>query len=403
MLPISILAYCIITVATTHKNRPRSEEVLRVVLLNLFLVCCCVFIHFFWHHEAAISRLFLITFMLFGDALMILARIYVRKWHRYNKPKFIVITDYEDGTADVEKTLIASGHRYDISSTIWCGTENDVDDIIDSHRLVPETFDYAVIACKDKNREDIMQLVTYFADMGVICVEMLQLDLPLQYNTHFAEYGNQGVVYYQLHQSPDGMLVVKRMVDILGGLVGCFVTAILFCVLGPLIKLESPGPVFFSQTRIGLNGKRFKIWKFRSMYKDAEARKAALMEQNKMQGLMFKMDDDPRITKVGKFIRKTSLDEFPQFWNVLKGDMSLVGTRPPTEDEFLQYNNYYRRRISIIPGLTGVWQVSGRSDITDFEQVVAMDLWYIDNWSLWLDCRLIIKTALSMFTGKGAK
>ena len=139
------------------------------------------------------------------------------------------------------------------------------------------------------------------------------------------------------------------------------------------------------------------------MYKDAEARKKELMAENEMQGLMFKMENDPRITKVGAFIRKTSIDELPQFWNVLKGDMSLVGTRPPTVDEYQQYSYYQKRRISFRPGITGLWQISGRSDIKDFDEVVKLDLEYIDNWSILLDFKIILKTILVVFRGSGAR
>ena len=139
------------------------------------------------------------------------------------------------------------------------------------------------------------------------------------------------------------------------------------------------------------------------MYKDADKRKAELMAQNEMQGAMFKMENDPRITKVGKFIRKTSLDEFPQFFNVLKGDMSLVGTRPPTVDEVEFYQTEQKRRLSVVPGITGLWQTSGRSDITDFDEVVKLDLQYIDNWSIGLDIKLLFKTVFQVFLGKGAK
>lgn len=173
--------------------------------------------------------------------------------------------------------------------------------------------------------------------------------------------------------------------------------------LAPILKLESPGPLVFKQKRVGKNGRYFYIYKFRSMYKDAEERKAALMEKNEMKGLMFKMTDDPRVTKVGKFIRATSIDELPQFWNILKGDMSLVGTRPPTVDEFQQYEARHKRRLSMKPGLTGMWQVSGRSNIEDFEEVVRMDLDYIDNWSLQLDAKIILKTIVVIFKKVGAK
>ena len=153
---------------------------------------------------------------------------------------------------------------------------------------------------------------------------------------------------------------------------------------------------------MGKNGRRFKIYKFRSMYIDAEERKKELMEKNQMSGLMFKMDDDPRITKVGKFIRKTSIDELPQFYNILIGQMSLVGTRPPTVDEFNQYNLYYKRRLSMTPGLTGMWQVSGRSSITDFDEVVKLDLEYIDNWSVGLDIKILFMTVVTVLFRRGA-
>ena len=175
--------------------------------------------------------------------------------------------------------------------------------------------------------------------------------------------------------------------------------------LVPAIKIKSPGPAFFSQVRMGKNGRPFKIYKFRSMYMDAEERKKELMKQNNIKdGMMFKMDDDPRIIKgVGHFIRKTSLDEFPQFWNILKGDMSLVGTRPPTMDEWEKYELHHRKRLAIKPGLTGMWQVSGRSDITDFEEVVELDTKYIAEWCLKLDIEILVKTVMVVFRGSGAK
>ncbi len=196
---------------------------------------------------------------------------------------------------------------------------------------------------------------------------------------------------------------VKRLMDIAGGLVGLAVTGIACIFVIPAIKLSDPGPAFFSQIRVGRNGRRFKIYKFRSMYKDAEERKKELMSQNEMEGAMFKMKDDPRIIKgVGQFIRRTSIDELPQFWNVLKGDMSLVGTRPPTEEEYNTYEMRYLRRLSIRPGITGIWQTSGRNEITDFEDVVRMDTEYIVSWSLLLDIKLLLKTVKVVLTGEGS-
>ena len=198
-------------------------------------------------------------------------------------------------------------------------------------------------------------------------------------------------------------MMIKRLMDIVGGSIGLLLTLILTPFVALAIKVDSRGPVFFSQVRIGKNGRRFKMYKFRSMYIDAEERKKELMDQNEVQGLMFKMDKDPRITRVGNFIRKTSIDELPQFWNVLRGDMSLVGTRPPTEDEFEQYNIFYRRRLSITPGLTGMWQVSGRSDIKDFEDVVKLDLKYIDEWSLMQDVKIMLQTVGVVLFRRGSK
>ncbi|MBQ6148392.1 MAG: sugar transferase [Oscillospiraceae bacterium] len=211
--------------------------------------------------------------------------------------------------------------------------------------------------------------------------------------------------------SPNALLI-KRVTDVLAGIVGLVITAFLTIILGPFIYLADPGPIFFSQIRLGENGRPFKFYKFRSMYLDAEERKSSLMQKNEMQGLMFKVEHDPRIlgsgedgTKkgIGWFIRTTSLDEFPQFWNILKGDMSLVGTRPPTVDEWEKYELHHRSRLRVKPGLTGMWQASGRSSITNFEEVVALDNQYIEHWSLSLDIKIIIRTMFNVLFRKGAK
>ena len=197
--------------------------------------------------------------------------------------------------------------------------------------------------------------------------------------------------------------VLKRMMDIAGALVGCLISLPIIAIVAIPLKIESPGPLIFKQKRVGLNGRIFYIHKLRSMYTDAEERKKELMAKNEMNGLMFKMQDDPRITKVGKFIRKTSIDELPQFFDVLCGNMSLVGTRPPTVDEYNQYDSHHKRRLSMKPGITGLWQVSGRSSIQNFEDVVALDVQYIDHWSLWGDIKLLFKTVAVVFTGRGAE
>lgn len=200
-----------------------------------------------------------------------------------------------------------------------------------------------------------------------------------------------------------GQLFLKRCLDIIGAVVGLIITAVILPFVAAAIRLESPGPLFFRQDRVGENGRIFKCWKFRSMFVGAETRKHGLMAHNEMQGAMFKMKDDPRVTRVGRFIRKTSIDELPQFWNVFKGEMSLVGTRPPTPDEVATYENWHRKRICIKPGITGLWQVSGRNQIQDFDEVVRLDIRYIEEWSLWLDIKILARTIWVVMAGKGAR
>lgn len=250
---------------------------------------------------------------------------------------------------------------------------------------------------------EFKETVNLFHTMGVeVNISLAEYNLGIP-NQQIVKMGDLTVLSGNGQTEALGDVIAKRTLDIFGGIIGLLLTGIFTVIIGPLIVLESPGPIFFSQTRIGKNGRRFKIYKFRSMYADAEERKKELMEQNKMSGLMFKMDDDPRITKIGKFIRKTSIDEFPQFWNVLKGDMSLVGTRPPTEDEFKQYKARYKKRLTMKPGITGLWQVSGRSSITDFEDVVKLDVQYIENWSFGMDLRIILQTVLVVLKHDGAQ
>lgn len=212
-----------------------------------------------------------------------------------------------------------------------------------------------------------------------------------------------------------GDLFLKRAMDICISIVGCIFTGILFIFVAPAIYVADPGPVIFAQERVGLNGKHFKMYKFRSMVQNADEMKAKLLAQNRhSDNLMFKMDFDPRIignkvlpdgttkTGIGEFIRKTSIDEFPQFFNVLKGDMSIVGTRPPTLDEVAQYQSWHKQRLAIKPGITGMWQISGRSNIDDFASVVKLDTEYINNWNIGLDIKILFKTFTAVLKKDGS-
>jgi len=205
---------------------------------------------------------------------------------------------------------------------------------------------------------------------------------------------DESILCSTIHPRNDFEIVIKRMMDIIGSLLGIIILALLIIIIGPIIYLKSPGPIFYFQERVGKNGNIFKIYKFRSMVLNADELKDDLLKDNRIKdGMMFKVENDPRIIPgIGTFIRKTSIDEFPQFINVLKGEMSLVGTRPPTLDEWQKYNLGHRIRMTIKPGITGAWQTSGRSEITDFEEVLKMDREYINNWSISLDIKILIKT-----------
>jgi lipopolysaccharide/colanic/teichoic acid biosynthesis glycosyltransferase len=204
----------------------------------------------------------------------------------------------------------------------------------------------------------------------------------------------------ELTPHPSVQSKLKRCLDIFGSLIGLLILAIAFVPIAVAIKIDSPGPIFFAQERHGLQGRSFRMRKFRSMVVDAEKLKSLV--DNEANGLLFKNKNDFRVTKVGRFLRSTSLDELPQFWNVLVGEMSLVGTRPPTADEVAYYNERHWQRLNVKPGMTGEWQVNGRSSVKNFEQVVDLDLRYQENWHPLYDLQLILKTIYVIFAKVGA-
>lgn len=291
------------------------------------------------------------------------------------------------------------------------GRETDIIKLIRTD-WVDEVFVY-----QPDNMPYPTNMIDSIMDMGITVHYGLEaLNAHSDGTVEVSKVGSYRVLTNSLKIVSAKQIVYKRIMDIAGGIVGCLLTLVLCVFIGPAIYIQSPGPIFFKQKRIGQNGKQFYMYKFRSMYMDAEERKKALMEQNNIaDGMMFKMDDDPRIIGsekkdkngnprgIGNFIRRTSIDEFPQFFNVLKGEMSLVGTRPPTLDEWEKYDLHHRVRMSIKPGITGLWQISGRSDITDFEEVVKLDRDYIQNWSIWLDFKILFKTVGVVLKHEGAK
>ena len=263
-----------------------------------------------------------------------------------------------------------------------------------------------VVLDNSLTKDEIHYLTDKFAEMGVVVHRKLVRNEETIGRTQFVEtMGDYTVLTTSITYATTIQLFLKRLMDITGAIAGCIVMLLISIVLVPMIKLRDPGPAFFTQTRVGRNGRKFRVYKFRSMYLDAEERKKELMSQNDLkEDLMFKMEKDPRIIGsrilpdgtykkgLGNFIRDWSIDEFPQFINVLKGDMSLVGTRPPTVDEWEKYKLHHRARLAIKPGITGLWQGSGRSSIQDFEEVVKLDTYYINNWNFGLDIKILLQT-----------
>ncbi len=325
--------------------------------------------------------------------LVITEKEYVSSLHKQLKERIDIV--YQ-----IFAYVIWDAQKEEMQNMEWNVLANS-GDYLEKVRLLP--LDEVFIYLPNANKKTIVEIVNAFQMMGVVChynIDVADLHVNTRTIDNLAGFN---VVTYSNNPVDYNKRMIKRGIDILGALVGLMITGILYPFVALAIKTESKGPVLFKQKRVGRNGRVFSIYKFRSMYQDAEERKKELEAQNEISGLMFKIENDPRITKVGNFLRKTSIDELPQFFNILKGDMSLVGTRPPTVDEYEKYNFHYKRRLSMTPGLTGMWQVSGRSEITDFDDVVKYDLEYIDNWSLSLDIKILIQTVGVVLLRKGSK
>lgn len=400
-------------------NRGFFVEFVAVLKFNLFMVFAVASFLFMIQRSEGFSRLVWGYFAVFDLVIVWLVRLVMKRALRVyftaesNIVKIMVITKEAVLPETVEQLKQYLDIEYQIVAAACVDADRrgtkvegitvvaDGENLLESARQMP--LDEVFLYLPKEPKSYTEHLIYELESMGIICHFNIDMPVSSPKEVRVGKFAGYTVVTYAKNHFDYRRMLIKRMIDIVGGLVGLILTAILTPFIALSIKLDSPGPVFFAQTRIGKNGRRFKIYKFRSMYIDAEARKKELEVQNEVQGLMFKMENDPRITKVGKFIRKTSLDELPQFLNIVRGDMSLVGTRPPTEDEFEQYSSYYRRRLSMTPGLTGLWQVNGRSDIVDFDEVVKYDLEYIDHWTLGLDIKILFQTVWVVLTGKGSK
>ena len=368
----------------------------------------------FLYKELNYSRMFLLLFSIISFVLIAVSRllfqvcfIYLSK-KGFNTGRILVVGDMQRGrlVTDLLQSQLSYGHTV-IGQCTTHKEDNGLSDILgcldDFHDLLRnQSIDEVIFALKGDRSVNLSKHLDVCKKMGI----------PVRILPALWECGDktlsmescQGVPFLTLRSGNFNAtgLLYKRILDIAGGLIGTIILFILYPFVGTAIKLDSPGSVFFKQKRMGRHGRIFNLYKFRSMYQDAEQRKQALTDKNEMSGALFKLKDDPRITRVGRFLRKTSLDEFPQFLNVLKGEMSLVGTRPPTLDEVEKYKPEHLKRISAKPGITGLWQVSGRNQITDFDQVVELDCHYLDHWRFINDLKILVKTVLVVLKRKGA-
>ena len=405
------LLYILINVFVNFNHhffrRGYFDELVSVVRLEIALSICWIVLLYAMHRSTELSRLVFCYFVVSDTILMYIGRIcfkqYMTRVYKYSKysSHLLLVTSSGKAGALIDNLIAYKEWNRVLSGLVFldkdetgmefmgypvvASKETLLDYVI--HNEIDEVF----IAYTDGVRSDTLkEWVSELEQMGVIVdVNIDAFDLLSHGNKNLNQVGKYAVVTFARNVISTRQLIMKRLLDIAGALVGMVILGIATVFVAPAIKLESPGPVFFGQTRIGKNGRRFTFYKFRSMYQDAEQRKKELMAKNEVH--------------VGRFIRKTSIDELPQFWNILKGDMSLVGTRPPTVDEFERYEAKHKCRLSMTPGLTGLWQVSGRSDIKDFDEVVQLDMQYIDNWSILKDIKILLLTVGIVITGKGSR
>lgn len=400
-------------------RREFTDELTVVLKQNVVMLCAILIYLVFTKQSQLYSRVFVGLIFAFNFVFMIIIRSVWKKVvrHRLERnqglSKLLVIADSLYIDSMIERLTSTRYQSFHIEGIVLLDNNQSRScvkgiPIVATEKTMLEYIRLnvvdQVIVQSDFSVTKMEEMAEQFLNMGIVVHISLGTELERLPNRQIQNLGELAVISSSIQTASMMELLLKRVMDICGSIIGLFITALAFVCIAPIIYIKSPGPIFFSQYRMGRNGRKFKIYKFRSMYQDAEERKKELMEKNQMNGLMFKMDDDPRIIKgIGHFIRNTSIDELPQFFNILKGDMSLVGTRPPTVDEFEQYELHHKVRLSFRPGLTGLWQVSGRSDITDFEEVVRLDEEYIANWNIWLDIKILIKTVGVVFTGKGSK
>lgn len=395
--------------STYLRARPPLVQTVKVHAISGLLLLSALYLL----RATDVSRLFMQTFLVIGGGALMLERIAIRASlghlgrHRPVHARRALIIGTTPDAARLHRLL---GHRphwgaeiigfvtadpssvHHFSGLPVLGTVDDFESVLERHVL-----DEVVMADASLDRQSVERLAQTCVERGLTFDALIRMPTTTPAR-HHAEMLGEGLYLMSLETAPQnpGMLFFKRVIDVLGACVGLVLLTCAFVIVAPLVRLESRGPVIFRQKRIGRNGRFFALYKFRTMRSDAASQKAQLAEANEMRGHLFKIRNDPRVTLVGRFLRRTYLDELPQFWNVFKGDMSLVGTRPPTPDEVARYSPHHRRRLSVRPGITGLWQITGNGRVRDFEEVVRLDCDYIERWSIWLDLSILMRTCLTV-------
>jgi len=397
-------------------------EFVAVIKHNTYVMGFTVFYLFITQNGEAYSRAVILLHWISASLIMYSGRMIWKKHlkkERTSKGRIrsMILLCKRDEAEQIIQTIQENElNSIKISGLIFLEDENEMNKI-SGIPVIASTKESALQLIKRNWVDEIfVKYPTEDADVSSIITICKEMGITVHFSIErfrdeerqmIEKIGGYTVLSSCVKMASVNQIFLKRAMDILGGLVGVLITGVLFVVIAPIIYIKSPGPIFFKQERIGKGGKHFFLYKFRSMELNAEERKAELLATNEMDcGLMFKMNCDPRIIGgekgIGGFIRRTSIDEFPQFFNVIKGDMSLVGTRPPTMDEWNLYEFHHRKRLSTKPGITGMWQVSGRSKITDFEEVVKLDTKYINEWSMGLDMRILAKTVMVVLKRDGS-
>ena len=387
--------------------------VFEAVFVSFFILGFAIFVL----RYQFVSRIFLFLFFFLNIPLVLLLRVLVRQtilflnWKNGHDRAFLIVGGGEGARLLLR---VLEKHRdlgLRVLGILWpggsipekkiagypvLGQASDLLAIVEN-----QVVDEVIFAVPQEDLQKCEDLFLLCKERGITTRILLELFPHSIDKIYVEEFDGLPLLSFSSTSTNELLLMVRRILDMAGSFLLLAILSPLFLLIGFFIRLDSPGPAIYRQIRCGLNGRKFWFYKFRSMIDGAEQQKGGLTPYNLMNGPVFKMENDPRITRVGRFLRKSSLDEIPQLFNVLRGDMSLVGPRPPLPEEVAQYKGWQKRRLSMKPGITGLWQVSGRN-LLDFDDWMKMDLAYIDHWSLWLDLKILLKTIPAVFSRKGA-